>query len=77
MNAGIDRGVHALHLALLIDQVTDPIGKARAGSLTRTIGQPDTPRRVAQERVRKVEFFRKSGVFLNRIKADSQNLDIV
>ena len=77
MNAGIDRGVYALHLAFLIDQVTDPIGKARAGILTRSIRQTYTPSRVTQERVRKTEFFRKSGVFFNRIKADSQNLNIL
>lgn len=77
MNAGIDGGVDALHLTLLIDQVTDPIGKARAGIITCTIRQTYTPRRVTQECVRKAEFFRKSGVFLNRIKADSQNLDIL
>lgn len=77
MNAWIDGGVHALHLALLIDQITDPIGKARAGILTRTIRQTYTPSRVTQEGVRKAEFFCKSGVFLNRVKADSQDLNIV
>ena len=77
MNAGIDGSVYALHLALLIDQVTDPIGKARAGILTRTIRQAYTSSRVTQERVRKAEFFRKSGVFLNRVKADSQDLNIL
>ena len=71
MNAWIDGGVYALHLARLIDQITDPIGKARTGILTRTIRQTYTPSRVTQERVRKAEFFCKSGVFLNRVKADS------
>jgi len=71
VNAWIDGGVYALHLALLIDQVTDPIGKARAGILTRSIRQTYTPSRVTQERVRKAEFFGKSGVLLNRVKADS------
>lgn len=77
VNTGIDGIVHALHRPLLIDQITDPTGKARAGILTRTIRQPYTASRVTQERVRKAEFFRKSGVFLNRIEADSQNLNIV
>ena len=77
VNAGIDGGVHALDRTRLIDQVTDPIGKARADISTRTIRQPYAPSRVTQERVRKAEFFRKSGVFLNRIEADSQNLNIL
>ena len=77
VNAGIDGGVHALHRTLLIDQIADPIGKARAGILTRTIRQPYTSSCVTQERIRKAEFFRKSGVFLNRIEADPQNLNIL
>ncbi len=77
VNAGIDGGVHTLHRTLLIDQVTDPLGKARADIITRTIRQPYTPRRVTQERIRKAKFFRKGGVFLNRIEADSQNLNIL
>lgn len=77
VNAGIDGGVHTLDRTLLIDQVTDPIGKARADIITRTIRQPYTPSRVTQERIRKAESFRKSGVFLNRIEADSQNLNIL
>lgn len=77
MNAGIDGSVYALHLALFIDQITDAIGKAGTGILTGPIGQAYAPRRVAQERVWKAEFFRKSGVLLNRVKADSQNLDIL
>ena len=77
MNAGIDGGVHALDRTLLIDQITDPIGKARADIITRTIRQPYTPSRVTQERIRKAESFRKGGVFLNRIEADSQNLNIL
>ena len=77
VNTGIDGDVHALHRPLLTDQITDPIGKARAGILTRTIRQPYTSSRVTQERVRKAEFFRKGGIFLNRIEADSQNLNIL
>ena len=60
MNAGIDGGVYILHLALLIAQVTDPIGKARVGILARPIRQTYTPSRVTQECVRKAKFFAKA-----------------
>ena len=77
MGARIDGGVRVLDLALFIDQITDPIGIAGADLNTGAIRQAYTSRRVTQERVRQAEFFRKSGVFLNPIKADTQDLNIL
>ena len=77
VGAGIDGGIRLLDCALFIDQITDPISIACADIITGVIRQTYTPSRVTQERVRKTELFRKSGIFLNRIKADTQSLNIL
>lgn len=69
--------VHLCDFPLLIDDVRNSFCVAVLRRFAGAVLHADIALCVAKEREWKAEFFCKTGIFFNRVEADSQNLDIL
>lgn len=77
MGTRVDRSIHGANLSGFIDKVTDPLGVAGLGVVTRAVGEPDRACGVAQKGKRKVELLGKSRICGDRIETDAEHYDVV
>ena len=75
MGLWIDLLVRQLDDARLVDHVADATGVALVGVAGRVIRHPDSPIRVAEKRIGKVELLGERLVVFRAIEADAQYLE--
>ena len=77
MGTRADGAIHLLNFPSRVNEITDTFGVACVGVVTCPIGQTHCAVPVTQERERKIELLGEGSITLYRIKAHTDNFNIL